>query len=116
MATVKRDYYEVLGVPRDATPEQLKAAYRKLAMQYHPDRNNGDKGAEEKFKEVGEAYSILSDPSKKEQFDRFGITDSSQQMQGGDPFGDIPGLVGLIQGQQLAKQDHSFLGRSYKPI
>ena len=67
MATVKRDYYEVLGVSRDCTPEQLKASYRKLAMQYHPDRNNGDKVAEEKFKEVGEAYSVLSDPCRKRQ-------------------------------------------------
>ena len=50
MATVKRDYYEVLGVQRDCTPEQLKASYRKLAMEFHPDRNNGDKAAEEKFK------------------------------------------------------------------
>ena len=64
MATVKRDYYEVLGVQRDCTREQLKVAYRKLAMQYHPDRNNGDKGAEERFKEVGEAYSVLSDPAE----------------------------------------------------
>ena len=72
MATMKRDYYEVLGVARDATPEQLKAAYRKLAMQYHPDRNNGDKGAEERFKEVGEAYSVLSDPQKRQRYDAFG--------------------------------------------
>ena len=72
MATVKRDYYEVLGVSRDCTPEQLKASYRKLAMQYHPDRNNGDKVAEEKFKEVGEAYSVLSDPQKRQRYDAFG--------------------------------------------
>ena len=72
MATVKRDYYEVLGVPRDCTPEQLKVAYRKLAMQYHPDRNNGDKAAEEQFKEVGEAYSVLSDPQKRQRYDAFG--------------------------------------------
>ena len=72
MATVKRDYYEVLGVARSATPEELKKAYRKLAMEFHPDRNQGDKGAEEKFKEIGEAYSVLSDPQKRQQYDTFG--------------------------------------------
>ena len=72
MATVKRDYYEVLGVQRDCTPEQLKASYRKLAMQFHPDRNDGDKVAEEKFKEVGEAYSVLSDPQKRQRYDAYG--------------------------------------------
>jgi molecular chaperone DnaJ len=79
VATVKRDYYEVLGVARDCTPEQLKTAYRKLAMQYHPDRNNGDKGAEEQFKEVGEAYSVLSDPQKRQRYDAFGhVADGPQ--------------------------------------
>ena len=79
MATVKRDYYEVLGVQRDCTPEQLKVAYRKLAMQYHPDRNNGDKVAEEQFKEVGEAYSVLSDPQKRQRYDAFGhVADGAQ--------------------------------------
>ena len=72
MATAKRDYYEVLGVSREATPEELKRAYRKLAMQYHPDRNNGDKAAEERFKEIGEAYAILSDPGKRQRYDAFG--------------------------------------------
>ncbi|MBV8444395.1 MAG: DnaJ domain-containing protein, partial [Candidatus Dormibacteraeota bacterium] len=72
MATAKRDYYEVLGVGRSATPEELKRAYRKLAMEYHPDRNNGDKTAEERFKEIGEAYAVLSDPQKRQQYDMFG--------------------------------------------
>ena len=72
MATAKRDYYEVLGVSREATPEELKRAYRKLAMQYHPDRNNGDKAAEERFKEIGEAYAVLSDPEKRQRYDAFG--------------------------------------------
>ena len=72
MATTKRDYYEVLGVQRGCTPEELKRAYRKLAMQYHPDRNNGDKGSEERFKEIGEAYSVLSDPDKRQRYDTFG--------------------------------------------
>ena len=62
----KRDYYEVLGVDKNATPEELKKAYRKLALQYHPDRNPGDKEAEEKFKEAAEAYDVLSNPDKQE--------------------------------------------------
>lgn len=68
----KRDYYEVLGVSRNAGPDELKKAYRKLAMQFHPDRNPGDKAAEEKFKEAAEAYEVLSDEQKKAQYDRFG--------------------------------------------
>lgn len=70
--STKRDYYEVLGVQRDATPEDIKKAYRGLAMKYHPDRNPGDKSAEESFKEIGEAYEILKDPQKKAHYDRFG--------------------------------------------
>ena len=72
MATRKRDYYEVLGVARGCSAEELKKAYRKLAMQYHPDRNQGDKTAEERFKEIGEAYSVLSDPEKRQRYDSFG--------------------------------------------
>lgn len=68
----KRDYYEVLGVDRNASQEEIKKAYRKLAMQYHPDRNPGDKESEEKFKEAAEAYEILSHSEKKAQYDRFG--------------------------------------------
>ena len=68
----KRDPYEVLGVDRKATPEEVKKAYRKLAIKYHPDKNPGDKVAEEKFKEAAEAYEILSDPEKKAKYDRFG--------------------------------------------
>ncbi|MCZ2460250.1 MAG: molecular chaperone DnaJ [Chitinophagales bacterium] len=68
----KRDYYEVLGVGKNATADEIKKAYRKVAMQYHPDRNPGDKSAEEKFKEAAEAYEILSDADKKAQYDRYG--------------------------------------------
>ena len=68
----KRDYYEVLGVPRTATADEIKSAYRKLAMKYHPDRNPGDKAAEEKFKEAAEAYDVLHDAEKRQRYDQFG--------------------------------------------
>ena len=64
----KRDYYEVLGLKKGASEEEIKKAFRKMAMKYHPDRNPGDKTAEEKFKEVNEAYSVLSDPDKKSKY------------------------------------------------
>ena len=68
----KRDYYGIMDVSRDATEQDIKSAYRKLALKYHPDRNPGDREAEERFKEAAEAYSILSDPQKRSQYDRFG--------------------------------------------
>lgn len=68
----KRDYYEVLNVTKSASADEIKKAYRKVAMQYHPDRNPGDKAAEEKFKEAAEAYEVLSDTERKSQYDRFG--------------------------------------------
>jgi molecular chaperone DnaJ len=68
----KRDYYEVLGVDRRATEQEIKSAYRKLALKYHPDRNPGNKEAEEKFKEAAEAYAVLADPDKRAAYDRFG--------------------------------------------
>lgn len=68
----KRDYYEVLGVAKGASPDEIKKSYRKVAMQFHPDRNPGDKAAEEKFKEAAEAYEVLSDADKRAQYDRFG--------------------------------------------
>ncbi len=73
MAENKRDYYEVLGVSKDASTDDIKRAYRKSAMKYHPDRNPGDKAAEEKFKEVGEAYEVLSDPDKRARYDQYGF-------------------------------------------
>jgi len=78
-----KDYYQILGVPRGATEEEIKKAYRKLAMQYHPDRNPGkEKWANEKFKEINEAFSALGDPEKRKQYDQFGTTGN---------FGDIFG-------------------------
>ncbi len=68
----KLDYYELLGVPRDASADDIKKSYRKLAMKYHPDRNQGDKTAENKFKEISEAYEVLSDTAKRQQYDRYG--------------------------------------------
>ena len=68
-----QDFYAVLGVPRDAGEADVKKAYRKLAMEFHPDRNNGDKAAEEKFKEITEAYEVLRDPEKRAAYDRYGV-------------------------------------------
>ena len=68
----KRDYYEVLGVAKNAEAAEIKKAYRKLALQYHPDRNPGDKEAEEKFKEAAEAYDVLSNEEKRRRYDQFG--------------------------------------------
>src|ERR1051326_8307127 len=80
VATTKRDYYEVLGVSRDADEEAIKRSYRKLAMKYHPDRADGDKSAAEtKFKEAAEAYEILSDPDRRRRYDQFGHAGVSGQ-------------------------------------
>jgi molecular chaperone DnaJ len=98
----KRDYYDVLGVPRDAGDADIKKAYRSLAIRYHPDKNPGDKAAEEKFKEAAEAYSVLSDPARRQSYDRFGHRGvGGAGFSGFDPeifadFGDILGdLFGL---------------------
>ena len=89
MAENKRDYYEVLGVNKGASAEEIRKAYRKAAMKYHPDRNPGDKTAEEKFKECGEAYEVLSDDSKRQRYDQFGFAgvDPNYGAGGNGPYG-----------------------------
>jgi curved DNA-binding protein len=114
-----RDYYEVLGVPKTASEADIKKAYRKLARQYHPDRNPGDKQAETRFKEVQEAYDILSDKSKREQYDRFGFAGPGGGFPGGGgggaPFrwgGGGPGFEGVrgVDPEDLASIFRQFGG------
>lgn len=115
----KRDYYEVLGVDRNATEDQIKKAYRTIAIKYHPDRNPGNKEAEEKFKEAAEAYDVLHDPQKRQQYDQFGFntpgggfdpfSGTSMNMDDifsmfGDIFGGRAGFGGFGRGQQARPQ------------
>lgn len=86
---MQRDFYEVLGVPRDADPDTIKKAYRKLAMQFHPDKNPGDKQAEDKFKEAATAYEVLSDSEKRARYDRFGHAGVSGASGGPQGFADV---------------------------
>jgi len=80
-----KDYYKILGVQRSAGGDEVRKAYRKLAMQYHPDRNPGDKQAEERFKEINEAYQVLNDPQKRARYDQLGSAYSNWQQRGGTP-------------------------------
>lgn len=82
----QKDYYEVLGVAKDASADDIKKSFRKLAVKYHPDRNQGDSTAEEKFKEINEAYAVLSDPEKRKKYDTFGSADFHQQFSQEDIF------------------------------
>ena len=91
----KRDYYEVLGVEKNATADEIKKAYRKKAIQYHPDRNPGDKEAEEKFKEAAEAYDVLSNPDKRARYDQFGHAGMSGAAGNGGPFGGFGGGMSM---------------------
>lgn len=102
----KKDFYQVLGVSKTATPEEMKKAYRKLAMQFHPDKNQGNKKAEEKFKEISEAYEVLSDEKKRQGYDQFGHAGANGNpfggagggFAGGNPFGGAGGFSGQQQG------------------
>ena len=109
MATNKRDYYEVLGVSKTASDDEIKQAYRKLAKKYHPDLNPGDKEAEEKFKEANEAYEVLSDADKRSKYDQFGHAafDPNAGFNGGG-FGDFGGFGGFGGGQRRPQQHRIF--------
>src|SRR3989454_5287762 len=102
---IKRDYYEVLGVGRNASAEELKRAYRKLALQHHPDRNDGNPQAEDRFKEINEAYEVLSDQSKRQRYDTFGHA-GTQGMPGfdfgGAGFGGINDIFDMFFGSAAA--------------
>jgi molecular chaperone DnaJ len=102
--STKRDYYEILGVSKASSAEEIKKAYRKVAMQYHPDRNPGDKAAEEKFKEAAEAYEVLSDADKKAQYDRYGhagVSGNGRGFGGNPNMEDIFSQFGDIFGDDL---------------
>ena len=115
---MKRDYYEVLGVSKDAKADDLKKAYRKLALKYHPDKNPGDKEAEEKFKEAAEAYDVLSNPDKRARYDQFGHAGMGGGATGGgaggfggfdindifSQFGDIFGDMGFGGGRRSGRR------------
>lgn len=103
MATAERaqrDYYEILSVERTASDKEIKAAYRKLALLHHPDKNPGDKGAEELFKQGAEAYAVLSDPEKRQRYDRFGRQGAPSFDGGFDPstFADFSDILGDLFG------------------
>ena len=127
----KRDYYEVLGLSKGASADEIKKAYRKLAVKYHPDKNPGDKEAEEKFKEAAEAYSVLSDPDKKARYDQFGhagvegagpdfsggfgdLNDILNEMFGGAFGGGFGGFSGFGGGRSNQRQQRVHRGRDIR--
>src|SRR5512136_255041 len=119
------DYYRLLGVSKSATETEIKKAYRKLALQYHPDRNPGDKGAEEKFKKINEAYAVLSDKEKRAQYDRFGSAKFHQRFSQEDIFSRLfggggrrspgygPGFGGRTRSGQVNMEDLFGGGRGF---
>lgn len=108
----KRDYYEILGIQRDASTEEIKKAYRKLAMEYHPDRNPGDETAEEKFKELAEAYEVLKDPDKRSRYDRFGHSGLKGGFEGFTDFGfDLADALRTFMSEGFGFGDFFDLGR-----
>jgi len=104
MAAPKHEYYETLGIPRKASADEIRKAYRKLARKYHPDLNPGDKSSEERFKNVQEAYDVLSDPKKRQMYDQFGFY-SESGFAGGGPGG--PGGHGPHPGMDFSGFDFS---------
>jgi DnaJ-class molecular chaperone len=98
----KRDYYEILGVGKSASDDEIKKAYRKLAVKYHPDKNQGDKEAEEKFKEISEAHEVLSDKQKRTRYDQFGHAGVGGAAGGGNPFGGGGGNNYSYNGQSFS--------------
>ena len=124
----KRDYYEVLGVSKTATEEEIKKAYRKIALQNHPDTHPNDKAAEERFKEASEAYEVLSDPKKRSTYDQFGFA-GMNNFQGGaagnysnvyrdfsDIFGGAGGFEDIFSWWQTAFQNPGGRARGFIPI
>ena len=106
-----RDYYEILGVSKSATEQELKRAYRKLAMKYHPDRNPNDKTAEAKFKEASEAYEVLADPQKRTAYDQFGHAGVQGAGQGGFSSSHAGGFGDIFGGQGGGRGSHSSRGQ-----
>ncbi len=109
----KRDYYEVLGVSKTATADEIKKAYRKLAIKYHPDKNPGDKEAEEKFKEAAEAYDVLSNEEKRQKYDQFGHSMGPQGFPGGGGGGAYGFHAGGFSMEDIFEQFGDIFGGRY---